>query len=349
MKLQLRENLGLRLLSLGLAVAMWFVAQGEQTYPATILAPVEYLLPEDLVLLNDAPPPEQVVIRASGSRAALRTLQEAFRESPARFVVDVEDAEPGRTVHSFRKLPTGVGQDVTIDTISPAEVELVFDEIGRRTLPVLLRTRGKLPSGFVEAARTLDPAEVTLIGAASELVDLEFVQTLPIRLESRSTSFEGDLGLDVGDLHLVAESPRVVRATLEVAEAMAEREYGVVPIAVSISDLRVEPPACVVRLGGPVPVLDALRGGALRGDLAGDRGALKLEDGQGSVGWVADDASDRPALRIRIDHPRADELELLDVEPDTFTVFHVEPAEPEGPATPAGPTAPTPTPDPSGD
>ena len=343
MKLQLRENLGLRLLSLGLAVALWFVAQDEQVYPATILAPVEYLMPESLVLLNDAPPPDQVVIRASGSRAALRTLQEAFRESPARFVVDVEDAEPGRTVHSFRKLPTGVGQDVTIDTISPAEVELVFDEIGRRTLPVLLRTRGKLPSGFVEASRGLEPPELTLIGAASELVDLEFVQTLPLRLGSRSTSFTGDLGLDVGDLHLVAESPRVVRATLEVAEAMAEREYGVVPITVSIDDLRVEPQACMIRLGGPVPVLEALRDGALRGEIVGDRARLKLTDGEDSVGWVAEPGPGKtPALHIRIDHPRAAELTLLSVEPDRFSVIHVEPPEPEPEPEPPGPPAPTP-------
>ncbi len=56
---KLRENAGLRLLSIVLAVVFWFVAQGEQTHQATVLAPVEYLLPEDLVLLNDVPPPSR--------------------------------------------------------------------------------------------------------------------------------------------------------------------------------------------------------------------------------------------------------------------------------------------------
>jgi hypothetical protein len=329
---KLRENAGLRLLSIVLAVVFWFVAQGEQTHQATVLAPVEYLLPEDLVLLNDVPPPEQVVIRASGSRAALRSLQEQLRETPARYVVNVEDAEPGRTVHSFRKLPQGVGQDVTVDTISPAEVELAFDEIGNRTLPVLMRTRGKLPAGFVEASRSLDPPEVTLIGAASELADLEFVQTLPIALGSRETSFQGELGLDVGDLHLTVDSPRVVSATLEVAEAVAERELGVVPLTVALPYLRAEPQACLVRLSGPVPILDALREGALQAEMVGDPTRLKLSsEGEGSVPWSqkADEAS-RPGVRIRIDHPRGAELTVLGVEPPNFAVFRVEPP-PESP------------------
>jgi hypothetical protein len=330
-KIQLRENLGLRLLSLALAVVLWFVAQGEQTYQATVLAPVEYLLPEGLVLLNDGPPPEQVVIRASGSRASLRTLQEQLRESPARFIVDVEDAEPGRTVHTFRKLPAGVGQDVIIDTISPAEVELVFDEVGERTLPVLMRTRGKLPPGFVEVARSLEPSEVTLIGAASELGHLEFIQSLPILLDSRKASFGGELGLDVGDLHLTADSPRVIRATLEVEEAVAEREYGAVPLVVGIDGVRVEPGALVVRLSGPVPVLDELRHAGVIGRLRGDRDALKFDEDtvEVDVGWTSGEDAGPPSVLVTIDHKRADELEVLGVDPKRFKVFVVEPPEPE--------------------
>lgn len=333
---RLRENAGLRLVSLGLAIVLWFVAQGEQTYQATVVAPVKYVMPEDLVLINDAAPPEQVVIRASGSRASLRSLQEQLRDSPARFVVNVEDAAPGRTVHSFRKLPAGVGQDVTIVTISPAEVELTFDEVGRRTLPVLLRTRGKLPSGFVEAARSLQPPEVTLSGAASELADLEFIQTLPIRLESRRTSFEGELGLDVGDLHLTEDSARLVVARLEVAEAMADREYGVVPVTIALEGVTVEPEACLVRVRGPVPVLDALEAGVVRGELRGDRDALDLTEGSTSVGWTRDAVVEAPAVAIRIDHPRAADVEVLSVSPERFVVTAIAPPEPDPPApTPA--------------
>ena len=331
---RLRENLGLRLLSLVLAVSIWAFAQGEQTYQTTVVAPVEYLMPDDLVLLNDAPPPDQVVIRASGSRAALRSLQEQLREVQVRFTVDVEAAEPGRTVHSFRKLPPGVADNVTIDTISPAEVELVFDEVIRTTLPVLLRTHGTLPPGFVETGREIVPGEVEMVGSKTELMDLEFVQTLPLRLNNSRGSYDGDLALDVSSLHLTPESPRNVRARLGVEEAMAEQEMRSVPLRPSeaMGEVVIEPRTLRVRLHGPIPVLEELALSGLRAELQGDPATLVLDEGgQGAVAFSSSPGGtdSTPAVRLIIQHERASEVEVRSVEPMAYTVTRTAPPTPQ--------------------
>ncbi len=343
----LRENLGLRLLSLVLAVIVWAFAQGEQTYQTTVVAPVEYVMPDDLVLLNDAPPPDQVVIQASGSRAALRSLQEQLREVQVRFLVDVEEAEPGRTVHSFRKLPPGVADNVTIDTISPAEVELVFDEVIRKTLPVLLRTHGTLPPGFVETGREVVPGEVEMVGSKTELMDLEFVQTLPLRLGNSRSSYDGELGLDVASLHLTPEAPRNVRAQLGVEEAMAEQEMRSVPLrpGPGMEGLELAPETLRIRLHGPVPVLEELAISGLHAELQGDRTVLVLdEDGEGAVAYspTPGGPDSPPAVRLVMQHERAAEVEVRSVDPLAYTVTRIAPPEPEQPDQP-----PLPTPEPA--
>lgn len=333
----LTHNALLKAVALGLAVLAWLVAQGEQVFQSTVVAPVEYVLPDDLVLVNDEPPPEQVVIRASGSRAALKELQQDLREVSVRFVVDLAAAEPGRTVHSFRSLPSGVGAGVTIDTISPAEVELAFDEIAVRTVPVLLRTRGSLPAGFVETGRSVEPEELTLTGARSELLDLDVLQTVPLRLGKLRESHSGPVPLDLSKLHLTDDNATSVHVSLGVQEAVADREFGAVPVqlteALTLQQAQVSPAQSLVRLRGPVPVLESL---------SRERGILTVIDGDVSTLVWTDDASvvafqedgggpeAVPGARVRISHERASELEILGVAPASFELTR-PPPEPTAP------------------
>lgn len=322
-----RENLGLKILAIALALSAWLMAQGEQVYDSTVVLPVQYAMPEDLVLVTEAPP-DRVVIQVSGNRASLRKLQEKLREVEIRYDVDVAAAEPGRTVHSFRTLPAGLPPGVTVRTVSPAEVEIAFDELATRTVPVVLKTRGRLPPGYLETSRSVQPDEVTLTGAAQELTDLDFVNTAPLRLGGRTESFRGEVGLDLGALHLTPGNPSVVLVELTVEEAVAEREFGAIPVEVAAADLSVEPDRCLVRLSGPVPVLDALSNArGVRAVLDGDAGLLPAPGASGVVPWSTTPPSPdaAPAVRVILDHDRASDLTVVAVEPVRFAVLRAEP------------------------
>ena len=90
----LGENLALKILSLVLALAAWMLGQGEQTHQATVVIPVEYAYPSDLILLSDGPPPELLIMQASASRAALKKLEKQVREGSIRYDVDLQAAAP---------------------------------------------------------------------------------------------------------------------------------------------------------------------------------------------------------------------------------------------------------------
>jgi hypothetical protein len=239
-------------------------------------------------------------------------------------------------VHSFRGPPPGIPDDVTIETVSPSEIELHFDEVGTRSVPVSLRTRGSLPHGFVETSRSTNPPEIELSGARGELADLEFVQTVALRLSERRESFRGELDLDTSALHLTEKSPRRVIVELEIEEARAAREFGGLAIGLGegMEGLAVDPPHCAVRLEGPVPVLDELARGGLRVVLDGDGKALIFQAGGHAVlAWSESPggAGAAPALRVVVEHPRKDELTLRGTDPAEFRVRRAPPAPPGGP------------------
>lgn len=335
-----RRDIGLKILAVVLASLAWLYAHGEQTNEATFVTPVEYVLPPELVLMNDDPLPERVVIVASGTRAALARVQEVN----LRYLVDLEAAVPGATEYSFRTPPPGWPQRLRITTVSPAMIRVRFDERARRTVPVQLRTRGELPSGFVETGRELLPREIGLSGARSDLVDLEVIRTIPVNLAKASAGLDSDVPLDLAGLHLLPDSPTSVRLRMQVEEVIAEREYGDVRLQLAgelagRSDLELTPAGAVVRLEGPVPLLDELHSDALRLSLTGPAAALP-EPGADpvEVEHLTEADAEILGVQVGIDHPRADRVRVLSVAPDRFGVAVIpapEPEAPEGGETPA--------------
>ncbi len=317
------DNMGLKFLSLLLAIVGWALAQGEQTYQDTVVVPVDYVQPGSLVLLNDAPLPARVVVQVSGSRAALKGLKAQLRDGSVEYLVDLEEAEPGRTVHSFRLPPLGMSTLVTMQTVSPAEVEFQFDDLSSRTLPVQLTIRGDLPAGYAETERTIEPSFVTLMGARSELLGLHAVPTVPLRLNDKKTAVDQTLALDLSGMHMHPDSQTSVKVQLGVVEMSGDVTVTGVPVVFGDGTrFRMEPEACEVALFGPVPVLNELTAESLRaqvvGQLDGERSG-KL--GSADLAWNPLGSEDgEPGVLIRVAHARAGEVVVKGVEPRRFKV-----------------------------
>ncbi len=320
---RLRENLPLKVLSLGLAILGWLLAHGEQTYQESIVVPVEYLQPDSLVLLNDSPLPERVVVQVAGSQAALQAVKSMLREGSVQYLVDLEEAEPGRTVHSFRLPPLGMSSLVTMQTVSPAEVEFEFDELSSRTLPVELRVRGELPSGYAEKERKIAPDLVTIMGARSELTGLRSVPTVPLRLGDMRESINQAVALDLSGMHMHPDSATSVQVELTIAEVTGDLLVADVPVLFAAeTNAKVKPTLCEVRLFGPLTVLGELGPDSLRAEVTGklDR-ELRAKLSEEGVRWdplVTE--GNQVRVLIQVVHPRASEVVVKEVIPALFQV-----------------------------
>lgn len=74
------------------------------------------------------------------------------------------------------------GMNITLDVESPATVEVVFDTVGEKTLPVSVETAPVIADGYTLTKTTAVPAEITLRGPLSELDQIASIAA-PVVLE----------------------------------------------------------------------------------------------------------------------------------------------------------------------
>ncbi len=184
MRIRFLENIGLKLLSVVLAVFLWAVVLGEQKVEVKIAVPLEIRdLPRDLVLVNE--PVETLEVRLRGPKTLVTTLapREVALEGLPKTFVEGENAIPIRP--EAIRVPRGI----EVVDVTPHRVRVVLDAMVVREVEVSPRIEGAPAKGFVLKRVTASPARVRMAGPKSELRRLARVYTLPISLEGQTASF----------------------------------------------------------------------------------------------------------------------------------------------------------------
>ncbi len=154
-----RSELVLRLLSLLLAVVLWFLAADQR--PGGLAPQQERLT----VPLEVRGVPEG--LEASGAPERVELVVRAFRRPAAdglRAYVDVGGLGPGRHLVPVQAQAPGF----VVVGVEPARVSVQLERLVRRQLPVRLAVVG-LPPGQVLQVAELSPAQATLSGAEGQV------------------------------------------------------------------------------------------------------------------------------------------------------------------------------------
>lgn len=332
LRVLLSHNFSLKLLAVGLAFGAWILAQGEQVHRVTVDVPVRYFLPagEDgtgfssrFVVMNDAPLPKNVRLQLSGTRVAISSF--VAEQADLEYTVDLQEATAGTRVESFRIPPVGLGADIVLDTVSPAEIRIVLDVVDSVTVPVRIRRRGKLGEGFREVRSRVNPEEVRLVGSRRDLAEVESVDTVALRMgDLDQAGYLDPLALNLSHLHLLPESPLEVRVSIEVELKIEERQFDNVEIRLGsrMEAHRLVPQHCRVTVQGPPQLVEQLSVADVDVLLSGEPGRLDFSGGDRApvIALVAAGSElSVPAVRVTIDHPEASALRIV-VEPQSFVV-----------------------------
>ncbi len=252
---RLRRNMGLRVISLGLAIGLWiFVNAGQHESLKQFTVPIVYRgLPRGFVIVNQHP--EIVTIQVSGPRTLLSLID------PSRIALRMDLAGVSIGQASFKIGPDAfaVPRQTSVESILPSQIVLDIDRIVARSLPVHLVTTGKVAEGYRLAVSEITPATITLRGPSKELARFEQVDTEPVDVSGLATSAINVVGLNLPADHIRAD-PDEVTAKVSVAPAIADREFRDLTISVRDSDWRfkVEPTHAIVIVRGPQPDLAKL-------------------------------------------------------------------------------------------
>jgi YbbR domain-containing protein len=187
MRLPFPVDMGRAVFAVGLAVLLYFVALSE-TNPAdqrqtSFTVPVQVVnVPSGLVITS--PPP--------GVRLwVIAPLNVFSRLRPESFAAQV-DATGARAGDNDNLPITVTTTDPEVRSVQPdqASVRLTLEEVRQQVLPVRVNLSGQPPTGYQQGAPTVDPARITVAGAAS-LVGRATAAVVDVSIDRVTVSVDG--------------------------------------------------------------------------------------------------------------------------------------------------------------
>ena len=250
------ENSGLKVISLILAVSLWYIVAGERSTEIVLSIPLEFQnVPEGLEVIEESA--QQVDVRLRGSSELLRRLS----PQEIQAAVDLTDALPGDNTVYLTPGQVDTPYGVRVMRVTPASVNLAIEPVSQRRVRAVPRVVGKPASGFVLANIALEPPEIMVSGPTSRLANLEQVATEPISAEGLRETYSQSLRVLIDDPFVRLPDGNTVEVTLEVQEERIQRELSPVPVSESPSSAKVTltPASLKIVIAGPRSVVEKLR------------------------------------------------------------------------------------------
>src|SRR5436309_467680 len=126
------------------------------------------------------------------------------------------------------------GTDVQVVEITPRDVDVVLDPVGKKDVRIVPLVRVEAESGYVLRGLSIVPSVARVVGPEKSLAAVDSITTLPTVISSVNGPFFRTVPLDTTPLGVVRVAPKEVRVAGEVA-AIVERSIGAVPITTAAS------------------------------------------------------------------------------------------------------------------
>jgi YbbR domain-containing protein len=249
LKKRLRRNTGLRIISLLLAIGLWFfVNAGQRGSVQTYSVPIGYRgLPAGFVIANQHP--DFVKIQVSGPSTLLSLID------PRRLTLRIDLSGVGVGQASFKIGPDAfnVPRQTGVTGISPSQIVLDVDKYIKREVPVHLAMAGEVSEGYKIASSEIAPRTVIVRGPSREVGRLDDVETEPLDVSELATDTSRDVLL-VAPNAMIRVEPTEVTAKVTLIQVIASKEFRGLPVEVRDSDyaFKVNPAQVNLTVRGPL-------------------------------------------------------------------------------------------------
>lgn len=169
------QNFGFKLISLLLAVGLWFVVARDPIAEVEMKVPIEFhSLPENLEI--DSASFTQAQIRVRGPERVIHRLE----TSDVRAEINLANIRPGERTFDLTAQQVHVPQDLEVVQIIPGQFQLSFDTRATRTVEVRARVTGTFAGGMRVAQVIADPANIMITGPRRRVEAVESATTDPV-------------------------------------------------------------------------------------------------------------------------------------------------------------------------
>jgi YbbR domain-containing protein len=231
------RHIGLKIVSILLAVMLWLTVAREPVVERAVRVPLQFQnIPEQLEIVGE--PPATADVRVRGSSGLVSRL------GPGELVavLDLKGARPGTRLFHLVPENVRVPFGVEVEQVLPATVSLDFERSGSRVVPIVPAVEGQPAPGFVIGPVSADPATVEVVGPESHLNQLTEATTEPVSVEGAETSVRDVVTVGLEDAALRLREARTATVTVSVRPAPVQRTLQQVPVAVKnlAARLRIE-------------------------------------------------------------------------------------------------------------
>lgn len=249
------QNLGLKVLSLAAAIALFSLVRGGEDAQASVFVDVEPELPPTSsrrMLVSEVPDKVKLTLRGS------RSLLESIRKEGLRPVeIDLRDMD--RSYYYFDPEKFDVPAAVELVRLAPASIPLTWAKRVERRLPVEPKLSGSPGEGLRAEATDIEPARVTVMGPDTEVASLDAVWTEPVDVSERAVGRHRQrVPLEPPPAH--TEFARsAVEVSIEVSREEAQRVLeGVQVTTRGPTNATVSPSSVDITLWGPEKALESM-------------------------------------------------------------------------------------------
>ena len=169
------HNMGLKVVSLLLAIGLWFAVARSPIAEVEMKVPIEFHnLPDNLEI--DSASFTEAQIRVRGPERVIHQLQ----ATDVHAGIDLAGVHPGERTFDLTGRQVHVPQDVEVVQIIPGQFQLSFDNRATRVVEVRPRVTGNFASGMRVKELIADPSSVTITGPRHRVEAVEDATTDPV-------------------------------------------------------------------------------------------------------------------------------------------------------------------------
>lgn len=219
------RHVGLKVVSVALAVALWMAVSGEEIVERGLRVPLELQqFPPGLELAGEAP--TLVDVRVRGASGTLSQVGSGDIVA----VLNLHPAGSGRRLFQLTPENVRVPFGVEVTQVTPSSIAMVFEKSATRLLPVVPEIEGTPAPGFLAGAVTTDPAMVEVTGPESAVARATEAITEAVSLSGARAYVAETVTVGLLDPLLRLKNPRPATVRVEVLPAPYERRVDDQPV-----------------------------------------------------------------------------------------------------------------------
>jgi YbbR domain-containing protein len=173
------ENWGIKLISLGLSLMLWFYVTSKGKTEMTLTVPLELRnIPQNMVVVG--PVASSLEVRVQGQE---RLLRDITTDKKLVGILDLSMTKEGE--NAVRLSPDDISRpsDIVVTHMSLSEVKVRLEPLIRKTFRLKPIVHGAPASGYRLKNVVITPPKVTVEGPSSVVTMLDSLQTMPIDIQ----------------------------------------------------------------------------------------------------------------------------------------------------------------------